>query len=772
MSLQAGLDALKQQRYPEAIQLLEQVCETTQPGSGDWVRAKMGLAQAYPKLNRTEDAIAICQQLLGSSNEKVRQWARNARQSLTKPNARQSLQQGQLALKQKNFSAAIEALEQFQRSGINPQSPEYGQAQMALIKAYRGAGRIEDAIALCEPLTTHTDPLLQQWAQQALGSLHAALAKQAESQNHTQPETAETAATESKAAKAGRAAQRGVRLAMKNVAGSLALASGVTISLLFGMVLVLFLALFLIVGSDSPGTGLATAIGVTLIFNLAVFFLSPFIMDIVQGWLYNTQWVSLAEIQRHSPEAARVIQEVCAKKKLKAPKLGIIPDENPTAFTYGSLPDTARVVVSHGLFTYLDDDEVATVYAHELGHVVHWDFAVMTVAATLVQITYLIYVFADEFADHFKGDKDNQLSNGIRSAAIAAYIFYIIGTYLVLYLSRTREYYADHFAAEMTGNPNGLSRALVKIAYGILEQGDRETKKSRVLQGTRALGIYDPKAATSTGTAYRVASDTAQVGKVFLWDMFNPWAWWMELNSTHPLTGKRVRALSTYAEQLGLDVEFDMAAVVRDGKRLSKKRLYGNFVLDVVLFYAEFVGLGLGALVGFILYTNTQNVGFLVGLSLLGLGLGSILKTFVMYPGFGQSQPTDIFTLMCDPYASPLRARPAQLKGKIIGRGDAGYVFGSELQFQDDTGMIFVRYASLWGPLGNFFFGWLGANELVGANAKIEGWFRRGIAPSLDLKRMAGGGKTTHSYPRFWSVFAGGLVTIVGFVILALAPLA
>jgi Zn-dependent protease with chaperone function len=42
------------------------------------------------------------------------------------------------------------------------------------------------------------------------------------------------------------------------------------------------------------------------------------------------------------------------------------------------LPDTARLVVSKGLFTYLDDDEAATVYAHELGHIVHWDFALMT----------------------------------------------------------------------------------------------------------------------------------------------------------------------------------------------------------------------------------------------------------------------------------------------------------------------------------------------------------------------------------------------------------
>jgi predicted Zn-dependent protease len=68
----------------------------------------------------------------------------------------------------------------------------------------------------------------------------------------------------------------------------------------------------------------------------------------------------------------------------------------------------------------------------------------------------------------------------------------------------------------------------------------------------------------------------------------------MELNSTHPLTGKRVRALSTYAEQLDLPVEFEMADVVAQGKRLNRQQLYGNFLLDVLLLNAEWLGASRG----------------------------------------------------------------------------------------------------------------------------------------------------------------------------------
>lgn len=108
-------------------------------------------------------------------------------------------------------------------------------------------------------------------------------------------------------------------------------------------------------------------------------------------------------------------------------------------------------MVSQGLFTYLEDEEVATVYAHELGHIVHWDFAVMTLASTLVQITYLIYVTARRLG---RGGGNSKLKDAAGTAALVTYVFYVVGTYLLLFLSRTREYFADHFAAETTGNPN------------------------------------------------------------------------------------------------------------------------------------------------------------------------------------------------------------------------------------------------------------------------------------------------------------------------------
>ncbi len=561
--------------------------------------------------------------------------------------------------------------------------------------------------------------------------------------------------------KAGRAEQTGASLATAKIAGNLALASGMTIALLVGIVFSLVTATIFIVNSPNPILGFGVAVIVTVLVNAIIFFVSPWIMDLTQGWLYHTRWVKIEEIERLSPESARVIQRICSLKKIKQPRLGIIDDNNPTAFTYGALPDSARLVVSAGLFKYLDDDEAATVYAHELGHIVHWDFAVMTVASTLVQITYLLYVTIREIG---KKVNDERVENAAMITAFIAYGFYIVGTYLLLYLSRTREYFADHFAAEQTGNPNALSRSLVKIAYGIVQETEKSKEPSRLMQGTRALGIYDAKAAASTGTAYQISSAPEKVGRLFLWDLFNPWGWWMELNSTHPLTGKRVRALSNYAEQLGLDMEFDMGRVVAEGKQLDKKRLYGTFYQDVLLYGAEFITIVLGLAIGAFLFgRGLGGVQAFISIPLLLLGAVMIFKRSIMYPSSKNAPASDVITLMSDAYASPLRGQPVQLEGTLIGRGDAGYVFGSDLKLQDKSGMMYLLYASRWGPLGNFFFGMKRVQGLIGMETTAKGWFRRGVASWMDLELLSTtNGNKVSSHPAFWGLLWSIIFLVIG----------
>ena len=114
-----------------------------------------------------------------------------------------------------------------------------------------------------------------------------------------------------------------------------------------------------------------------------------------------------------------------------------------------------------------------------------------------------------------------------------------------------------------------------------------------------------------------------------------------------------------------------------------------------------------------------------------------------------------------------VRGQPAKLQGELIGRGDAGYTFGSDLKLQDRTGMIYLRYASRFGPLGNFLFGMKRVESLIGMDVRTLGWFRRGVAPWMDLIQLeSDSGTTVKSYHRFWSV-----VMAIGAIAIGIASL-
>jgi Zn-dependent protease with chaperone function len=160
---------------------------------------------------------------------------------------------------------------------------------------------------------------------------------------------------------------------------------------------------------------------------------------------------------------------VAGDYRFKAPRIGFIPDRNPTAFTYGLLRSNARIVVTQGIFEFLSEEEQRAVVAHELGHIVNRDFILMTMAGMLVQILYQIY------AALARSQRSSSSKEGNKLAVIGfvALIFYYIGIYLLLYLSRTREYLADAFSAGRV-EPRHLAGALIKIAYGIVAIKDTE----------------------------------------------------------------------------------------------------------------------------------------------------------------------------------------------------------------------------------------------------------------------------------------------------------
>jgi heat shock protein HtpX len=202
--------------------------------------------------------------------------------------------------------------------------------------------------------------------------------------------------------------------------------------------------------------GLYMGLGMAVVMNFASYFFSDKIA------------LSMASAQPMTPEqfpnAYRIVQPIVSqltqKMGLPMPKLYITPEQSPNAFATGRNPSHAAVACTEGLLQLMDARELEGVLAHELGHVLHRDILISSVAATLGAAITMLARMAMWFGGGSRDDDDRPNP----MAAMAMMILAPIAAMLIqMAISRTREYSADEAAAKYTGSPDGLISALRKL---------------------------------------------------------------------------------------------------------------------------------------------------------------------------------------------------------------------------------------------------------------------------------------------------------------------
>ena len=183
------------------------------------------------------------------------------------------------------------------------------------------------------------------------------------------------------------------------------------------------------------------------------------------------------------------VAQLASQSNIPMPRIAISPDPTPNAFVFGRTSKGATLAVHQGLLQRLNEDEIEGVIGHELGHVKHRDFIVVTMISAIPLVAYLIAraVLWGGYASGYsrRGSGKNNSAGALIIIAVVAYLVYILTTLLALRLTRLRESYADAYSAFLTQRPRELESALTKIAYGLsMAPGEPH--------GARAFFIEDP----------------------------------------------------------------------------------------------------------------------------------------------------------------------------------------------------------------------------------------------------------------------------------------
>jgi Zn-dependent protease with chaperone function len=723
-SLEAGLVALKQGNYHTAITQLEPVATNPDKGNAS-LQAQVGLVMAYARSGQVPKAIALCENLTQSHNSQVQDWATRALEHLTTSKKRgkesKKVAAGFVAVDH----SRVDAPPSPQETVAETPSPQQPASELA--DTFRQSLVNTGSNLMVSGSGTKTEPLEIYWRQAKRAKVWQPLRK-------------------------------------SNLIPSRLLAAGTFMALFWVLQEIVKFTMGLINQTLSALPYLEPwqllyrdPTQVLLVILVTLIAVSPWLLDWLLTDFYSQQELPKEVLQNYSRETVRVLQRTCQQQHWPMPQLRILPIAAPMIFTYGNLTHTARITVSQGLLAELADDEIAAVYALCLGQIGQWDFLVMSL---VMLVTLPIYRLHQQVSDWGSNITQPLWRWPMTFMASLTYGIWCLLTGTALLNSRLRLYDSDRRAAEITGNPNGLIRAFLKMAIGIADDIQKQTHTSQQLE---SLNLFTPIGYQQSLTLGSMAGYMAWEAYL-LWEHVNPYRRWFTINNSHPLFGDRVARLCQIARHWHLETELHLT------NEKSLKLQPQSFLLQI----APWLGIPLGLVFALLIWLVWQTAftlhllnlkwiyqdwSHVKGCLLIGFSIGTIIRINSLFPDI---RPTSVETeaslsnLLANPSTLPVDSISVRMVGKLLGRRSTSNSLGQDLILQCNTGLVKLHHISWLGQSVN-------PQDWIGRQITVTGWFRRGATPWIDIQSLqTQNGKTIHSPHPIWSIILAVLAQAWG----------
>lgn len=276
-------------------------------------------------------------------------------------------------------------------------------------------------------------------------------------------------------------------------------------------------------GINLQSSGLLGLMILCLLWGFGGAFISLFLSRWMAKTFHGVKVIDPQTMDSNERHLLNLVYQIARRAGMETmPEVGYYESSDVNAFATGPSESRSLVAVSTGLMNAMNDAEVEGVLAHEIAHIVNGDMVTMTL------IQGVVNAFAMFFAHIItmivmnalrRNDDDDRRGFGdyfLRSAIynIASIFLTLLGSVLVNYFSRQREFRADAGGASFSTREK-MTAALQKL------QRIHELPSGRFQE-------QEEKDGKDTLAALKISSKPGGIGRLFM---------------THPPLAERIAAL-------------------------------------------------------------------------------------------------------------------------------------------------------------------------------------------------------------------------------------
>ena len=212
---------------------------------------------------------------------------------------------------------------------------------------------------------------------------------------------------------------------------------------------------------SASGLNMTSLLTLCLIWGMTGSFISLALSKVMAKWMMGVEIIDARGPYGHLYTS---IQRLSQAARIPMPEVGIYNSPEVNAFATGPSQSSALVAVSTGLLERMNANEVDGVLAHEVSHIANGDMVTMTLIQGVVNaftmflariISYGVTMAISRNDD----DGPSVLNSGIYFiiTLVLDIIFSILGSIVVAYFSRQREFRADAGGANLAGRASMIA---------------------------------------------------------------------------------------------------------------------------------------------------------------------------------------------------------------------------------------------------------------------------------------------------------------------------